>query len=193
MRTHFCIVTIRVDDKKFCNFFFQSFFFFFPFFYGRLRRINEINTFQLLEPLLPITTAPSIVLSAKQKIRFYSRYRNSRYLDKKFRDIAIRDDHSRVSIITLSQIIRKAYIIYSYYNFAQTFVWVGGCVCACVFILLSSFIIYWEPSVTYVRESLTITYHTRRVVPRKWSTRNIVRDSLFFFFSFLFSCSIKWI
>lgn len=142
MRTHFCIVTIRVDDKKFCNFFFQSFFFFFPFFYGRLRRINEINTFQLLEPLLPITTAPSIVLSAKQKIRFYSRYRNSRYLDKKFRDIAIRDDHSRVSIITLLQIIRKAYIIYSYYNFAQTFVWVGGCVCACVFILLSSFIIY---------------------------------------------------
>lgn len=81
------------------------------------------------------------------------------------------------SITNHSESIYNIFVLY----FAQTFV--GGCVCACVFILLSSFIIYWEPSVTYVRESLTITYHTRRVVPRKWSTRNIV---VFFFFSFFF-------
>lgn len=149
-----------------------------------MRRANEIHIFQLLEPLLSIT-APSVVLSAKQKIRFYSRYRNSRYLDKKFETSRFRHNHSRISIITLSQIIRKAYNIFVLY-FAQTFVCVGVCVCACVFILLSSFIIYWEPSVTYVRESLTITYHTRRVVPFVNDLRGSC-GSLFFFFLF-FSC-----
>lgn len=152
-------------------------FVFFPFFYGRLKRIKEINTSQLLEPC----RLPRHRLFYPRNKKFVS-IRDIVIFDISTRSSRHRDSRSfpyfnNNSITNHSESIYNIFVLY----FAQTFV--GGCVCASVFILLSSFIIYWEPSVTYVRESLTITYHTRRVVPRKWSTRNIV---VFFFFSFFF-------
>lgn len=104
---------------------------FFCFFYGRFRRARQFHALRSLEPLLPIA-APSVVLPAKQNT-IRNMYRESRYPD----DISKNRDRSRsIYITTLSQIIRKAYIIYSYYTSRKH-------LCICIF---SALLNYFHPS-----------------------------------------------